>query len=443
MKTLIFNAKIQGVAHRDAFIDRGFIEIHDGRIRNIGQGDPPNVPERDGATLFDADGKLVIPGLVNGHTHLAMSLLKGLGEDLPLIDWLFKVIHPVESRFVDPGFVSLGTRLALLECIRCGVTSIADMYYFGLQVADAIDSAGLRGWVGQVVSSRKIPDSDGNLQFSFANMDRLLGEYLGHHRIVPVVAPHSTYLEDDQSLKAIAQFAKQRDLMVHSHASESQEEQKLVARNHNGATPVEVFQETGFGDLPLVLAHGVYLSNSDIDLLKGFRHVGVIHNPESNMKLGSGIANVGKLLDEELLVGLGTDSNSSNNDLDLLSEMDVASKLQKVDRLDSTAFPTETVFRTATLGGAEVLGVANQMGSLEPGKKADLCFIDLRQPHLIPFYDALSSVVFSARGGDVSDLMVDGKWVMRNRVIETLDENAILEEAQSYGLKIGASLEDR
>ncbi len=428
-KIVFINAAILPKADRNSFIDQGFIVVEGNKVVQIGEGtwDIERAQDQD-ISFFDAQGKLIIPGLFNAHTHLAMTLLKGFGEDLPLIDWLHEYMFPIEGKWTSAEFVSIGTKLALLECIRSGVTAVGDMYYFGAQTAEALDQAGLRGWVGQSAMKNKVPDAAG-LAEGLENVRKLSEKLQNNPRIRASIAPHSAYSDDMDTLKQVAEFAKAHNLIIQTHASESKGEQSIVAQNHNGMTPVEVFREAGMHECDVVLAHGVYLSDSDYKHLNTFNHVGLVYNPESNMKLGSGIADIHRWAKEGIHVAVGTDGSASNNDLDFFSEVRTGALLQKVNHFDPTVSSTEFMFHAATMGGAAAFRADHEIGSLEVGKKADLVCLDLSKPHLIPMHDALSNVIYCAKEGDVSDMMIDGQWVMRNNNIETLDEDAIREEA--------------
>jgi 5-methylthioadenosine/S-adenosylhomocysteine deaminase len=437
MTTVIFNAKVQPTSDPKSYIERGGLVIDGNKITQLFSGYWTG--SKEGVTLFDAQGKLIIPGLVNGHTHLAMTLFKGVAENLDLMTWLYQYIFPLESKWVKKEVVALGTRLALLECIRSGVTTISDMYYFTTEVASAVADAGIRGWVGQAMMGIPCPDSK-DISGNFKNVEILCDQFSNHPLVTPVAAPHSTYLDDLKTLKKISDFIRERNLFTHIHVAETQSELKLVAEKQKGMSPVEVLEETGFSNLPMAWAHAIWFSEEDYKRIKNFKHVGMIHNPECNMKLASGVSPLHRFKEMNIPFGLGTDGSASNNNLDLLSELDTAVKLQRVHLNDPTTFPTHEAFHAVTQGGATVLQAETQIGSLEVGKKADLALIDLDQPHLQPCPDVLAMLVFCARAGDVSDLMVDGNWVMRNRVIETLNEFEILEEAKALGKEIHKSI---
>jgi 5-methylthioadenosine/S-adenosylhomocysteine deaminase len=441
MKTIIFNAQILPKAERQSFIKTGYLEIENDRIVSIHRGDYPFVASTaDSHNLFDARNKLVIPGLFNAHTHLAMTLFKGLGEDLPLMRWLREYIFPLEAKWVKPEIVRLGAQLAVIESVRSGVTSFADMYYFGEETASAVQEAGLRVWAGQAVTSVPMPDSQ-SLSQSFKRVEKLQKQFQSHPLVEVVVAPHSTYTESLTSLEEIATFCRANGLMAHSHISETQSEQVEVAEKYAGLTPAKVLDKAGFSEVPIMLAHGVYLSESDLRTLESFNRVTIVYNPESNMKLGSGIANVPMILASSVHLALGTDGSASNNDLDMFGEMGSGAKLQKVRCLDAKAVTAEQIFEAATLGGATAVGRESDMGTLEVGKQADLAFVDTTKPHWVPLHDPLSSLLYCAKSGDVTDLMVRGQWVMRNSNIETLDEFEILSRANDIGAQIRLSLE--
>jgi 5-methylthioadenosine/S-adenosylhomocysteine deaminase len=394
---------------------------------------------------FDASGKIVLPGLVNTHTHAAMTLLRGIADDLPLDRWLTENIFPAEKKNVSPEFVYDGTLLAALEMIEGGTTSFADMYYFMSDVARAVDKAGLRAVLGETFIDFPVPDHK-DLPETLAFMDAFAKKWKGHPRIVPAPAPHAIYTTGKETLIAARDFAHREKLPLLIHVAESPKE-LAEAREKWGKTPVAYLASIGFFDppaggsrLPIVGAHAIWMDAADRALLKQYG-VAVSHNPESNMKLASGIADVTAWEREGLLWGLGTDGPAgSNNDLSMFEAMDFAGKLAKVSSNDPTVLPARELVAAATREGARALGLGEKAGSLEAGKRADVIALDAQTAHEQPFDDVYSTLVYSAKTADVTDVWVDGKRLLANRRCTTLDRRAVLDAARKWRAKIRESL---
>jgi 5-methylthioadenosine/S-adenosylhomocysteine deaminase len=394
---------------------------------------------------YDATGKIVLPGLVNTHTHAAMTILRGIADDLPLDRWLTESIFPAEGKNVSPGFVYDGTLLAALEMIEGGTTAFADMYYFESDAARAVDKAGLRAVLGETFIDFPVPDHK-DLPETLAFMSSFVKRWKGHPRIVPAPAPHAAYTCSKETLLAARDFAQSEGLPLLTHIAESPRELS-DARAKWGKTPIAYFASVGFFDppsdgerLPIVGAHAIYMDAADRGLIKQYG-VGLSHNPESNMKLASGIADVTAWEREGLLWGLGTDGPAgSNNDLSMFEAMDFAGKLAKVSSGDPTVLPAREIVAAATREGARVLGLGDKTGSLERGKRADVIALDARTAHEQPFEDVYSTLVYSAKASDVTDVWVDGKRLLANRRCTTLDRRAILDAAVKWRRKVRESL---
>jgi 5-methylthioadenosine/S-adenosylhomocysteine deaminase len=394
---------------------------------------------------YDAAGKIVLPGLVNTHTHAAMTLLRGIADDLPLDRWLTENIFPAEGKNVSPGFVYDGTLLAALEMIQGGTTAFADMYYFESDVARAVDKAGLRAVLGETFIDFPVPDHK-DLPATLTYMSAFAKKWKGHPRITPAAAPHSGYTCSKETLLAARDFAQQEGLPLLIHVAESPKE-LADARAKWGKTPVAYLAGLGFFDPPsasprlaIVAAHGIWMDAPDRALIKQYG-VAVSHNPESNMKLASGIADVAAWEKEGLLWGLGTDGPAgSNNDLSMFEAMDFAGKLAKVSTGDPTVLPAREIVAAATREGARTLGLGMKTGSLEPGKRADIVAVETRTAHEEPFEDVYSTLVYSAKSSDVTDVWVDGKRLLANRRCLTLDQKAILDAAVLWRKKVRESL---
>ena len=394
---------------------------------------------------YDAAGKIVLPGLVNTHTHAAMTLLRGIADDLPLDRWLTENIFPAEGKNVSPGFVYDGTLLAALEMIEGGTTTFADMYYFESDVARAVDKAGLRAVLGETFIDFPVPDHK-DLPETLAFMSAFAKKWKGHARITPAAAPHSGYTCSKETLLAARDFAQAEGLPLLIHVAESPKE-LADARATWGMTPVAHLASLGFFDPPsasprlaIVAAHAIWMDAPDRALVKQYG-IGVSHNPESNMKLASGIADVAAWEKEGLLWGIGTDGPAgSNNDLSMFEAMDFAGKLAKVSTNDPTVLPAREIVAAATREGARVLGLGEKTGSLEPGKRADIVALDTRTAHEEPFEDAYSTLVYSAKSADITDVWVDGKRLLANRRCLTLDKKTILDAAVLRRKKVRESL---
>jgi 5-methylthioadenosine/S-adenosylhomocysteine deaminase len=386
---------------------------------------------------IDAHGALVMPGLINGHAHAAMSLFRGLADDLSLDDWLKKYIFPAEARNVTEDFVVWGTRLGLLEMLRGGITTYADMYYFEDAVARVTKEAGMRGVLGETIIDFPAPDNK-TLAAAFTYTQDYLTHWKGDPLIVAAVAPHSIYTCSEKTLQDVAALARRNGAPILIHIAEAPFELEQSRAKH-GLTPVGYLERIGVLGPDVVGAHCVWVDQADIASLVHFG-VGCINNPSSNMKTASGVMPVVEMLAAGEAVGLATDGAASNNNQDMFQEMDLASKLQKSSRRDPRALPAEQVVEMATIGGARALHLDKQIGSLEAGKKADVILISLDAPHATPMYNVYSQLVYALKASDVKTVIIAGKTVMDDRRILTLDENVILAKAREYKSKIEKSL---
>jgi 5-methylthioadenosine/S-adenosylhomocysteine deaminase len=390
-----------------------------------------------GASLIDASGMVVMPGLINTHTHAPMVLYRGLADDLALMDWLQKYIFPAEAKTVSPEFVRVGTRLAALEMIQSGTTTYADMYYFEEEIAGATKAAGLRGVLGQTIIQFPVPDARTPAE-GLARTERFIREYRGDNLIVPAVAPHSAYTLDAETLKASRRLADQYQVPLIIHLAETQDEVKQIAERQR-MSPVAYLASIEFWGPRTLGAHGVWVSDDDIATL-GRAGVAVSHNPESNMKLASGTAPVPKYLAAGVTVGLGTDGAASNNDLDMFEAMRQAAFLQKLATGDPRAMPAAQALEIATIQGARALGLERSIGSLEVGKRADLLIVAMNRVRQTPMYDPVSHLVYVTRGDDVQTVIVNGRTLMRNRQVLTLNEAAVLAEARKMTERVRAAV---
>ena len=381
------------------------------------------------ARLLDTPHGLIMPGLVNVHTHAAMSLFRGLADDLPLMDWLQNYIFPVEAMLTGE-MVYQGTQLSIAEMIKSGTTTFCDMYLFAGDVARAAEDAGMRAYIGEVLYDFPSP-SYGELANGYACTRELCARYRNHPLITATVDPHAVYTCAPELLARLGEIAGEENALYVIHLAENAEEVRTCMERY-GRHPVEHLHSLGLLGPRVVADHCVMLTKKEIELLA--RHdVKVAHCPESNLKLASGIAPVVEMLAAGICVGLGTDGSASNNDVDMFGEMNTAAKLQKVARMDPAVMSAATTLYAATMGGARVLGAGERIGSLEPGKKADCIVLDLDQPHLTPMYNPVSHLVYAARGGDVLHSVINGRVVMENRRLLTMDEEAVLRQAATLG----------
>jgi 5-methylthioadenosine/S-adenosylhomocysteine deaminase len=389
------------------------------------------------AEMLDAGGQVIMPGLVNTHTHAPMVLFRGLADDLALQEWLTKYIFPAEGKLVSPEFVRIGTRLAALEMIESGTTTFADMYYFEEEIAKETKAAGLRGVLGQTVIQFPVADAKTPAD-GLARAEAFITQFKGDPLITPAVAPHAIYTLDGPTLKAARELSKKHGVPTLIHVAETSSETQ-TARERSSSTPVTYLDSLGLLGPGVLAAHGVWVNDSDIAILKS-RGVGVSHNPESNMKLASGTAPVTGYLRAGVALGLGTDGAASNNDLDMFEAMRTASLLAKLQTVDPSVVPAATALDMATMGGARALGLERQIGSIEPKKRADLIVVSMRSARQTPLYDPMSHLVYTTRGDDVRDTIVNGKVVMRDRRVLTLDADAVLRDARAMAPKVRSAV---
>jgi len=412
-------------------IENGGIAIQKGTIVETGIAADLAIKYPHAELLATKHG-LIMPGLVNTHTHAAMACFRGLADDLPLMQWLQEYIFPVETKLTG-DMVYQATLLSLAEMIKSGTTSFCDMYLFAKDVARATQESGMRAWIGEVLYDFPSPNY-GEVESGFQYVEELFTLYNNHPLINITVDPHAVYTCSPDLLKNLKSMAEKHASLYIIHLSENEEEVK-GSKERYGASPVMHLENLGLLDSRVIADHCVMLTDAEIELLAK-REVKIAHCPESNMKLASGIAPVPRMLAANIPVGLGTDGSASNNNVDMFGEMNSTAKLHKVSTLDPTALPADTVLEMATIGGARVLDAENEIGSLEPGKKADLIVLDMNQPHLIPLFNIPSHMVYAARGADVIHSVINGKIVMQDRQLKTLDEKTILGDMMNMAKQI-------
>ncbi len=423
---VIANGIVVTVDGSRRILNPGSIAINGANIVAIDT--PANIAAQFKAVdTIDATGKVVMPGLINTHTHAAMVMYRGLGNDLALMDWLQKYIFPAEAKTVSPEFVRVGTRLAALEMIQSGTTLYADMYYFEEEVARVTKAAGLRGVLGQTVIEFPVPDARTPAE-AMQRTEAFAREFAGDELITASVAPHAVYTLDAKTLTAVSELARRLNIPVQIHLAETSAEAGMSQERHK-MRPVAILEHLKFWAPITIGAHAVWINPDEIALLKQ-RNVGVSNNPESNMKLSSGTAPVLGYRKAGVNVGLGTDGAASNNDLDMFEAMRQAAFQQKLITMDPTAISAPEALEMATIGGARVLGQHARVGSLEPGKRADVIVVGMSKARQTPLFDPVSQIVYASRGDDVETTIVNGKILMRDRKVLTLDEARVLGDAR-------------
>ncbi len=421
---LIVGGTVLAMDAEFSIYDPGYVAVLGDRIASIG-------PAAESSAIrarrrVDADGRYVMPGLINGHQHAAMSVMRGMADDLKLMQWLERYIFPAEAKNVDPDFVYWGTLLSCIEMIRSGTTTYVDMYYFEDKVAEATASAGMRGVLGQTVLDFPSPDFPDSETAIARTAEGFLRKWKGHPLIVPAIAPHAPYTCSEKTLMAAKQAAEEADSPIIIHLAETRNEVQQI-QERSGTTPIRYLDRIGFLSPRVIAAHVVWADDEEIEILRA-AGVGVVHNPESNMKLASGVAPIQKMLEAGLKVGIGTDGPASNNNLDLLQEVDFMAKLQKLATEDPTVLDARTALAIATIGGAKAIGMEERLGSLEPGKQADLILISKKRPESVPSYDPYSTIVYSLTGSSVEMTVVNGEIVFESGTLTKIDEAEVMEK---------------
>lgn len=421
-------------------IENGYIAVRGDQIVGIGQNTTNDFPK--GLTAketINANGKLILPGLINGHTHIPMVLMRGLKDDVTLDDWLRKFIFPAEARNVTEDFVRWGSRLALAEMIRSGTTTFADMYYFEDTEAEETKTAGLRGFLGETWIDFPAPDNKSEAEMA-AYTEKFLKKWQGDPLIHASVAPHSIYTCSAKTLKDAAAIARKYRAPILIHVAEMRKEY-VDSLEKNGTTPVQYLEKLEFLGPDVLAAHCIWTDYTDMKILAE-RQVGCVHNPSSNMMLASGVAPVVDQRAAGMRVGLGTDGPAgSNNDLDMMEEMDLAAKLQKITRMDPRALGAKGALEMATIESARALHMEKEIGSLEASKKADFVILNLDVPNAVPIYDVYSQIVYALKASEVETVVVSGKTLLRDGKLLTVDEGKAMVKAKEYAAQVKASLQ--
>lgn len=432
---LITGATVVTMDAERRVIENGAVGVRGGEIVFVGK----TADAKQGARQrVDVRGKVVVPGLVNTHTHVPMGLFRGIADDLDLQEWLTQYIFPAEAKNVNERFVRAGTRLGLAELIKGGTTTYCDMYYFEDAIADETAKAGVRGVLGQTLIDFPAPDNktfDEALKYT----ESFIRKWQGHRLVTPAVAPHAPYTVNKEHLLKTRELSDRLDAPLIIHLAEAKTETEFIQQNHKGQRPIEYVENIGFLSNKTIAAHVIQANESELEILKR-RDVGIAHNPQSNMKLAAGVAPVPAMIRLGMRLGLGTDGAASNNDLSLWEEMDTAAKLHKVFSGDPKAASAKEVFEMATIGGARALHMEDRIGSIEIGKRADLVIVDFSSLNQVPMYNVYSHLVYATKADDVSSVIIDGKFVMTERRLLTLNESAIKKDANLFHQKIIDSL---
>jgi 5-methylthioadenosine/S-adenosylhomocysteine deaminase len=416
-------------------IENGVIAIRGSEIVRVGRSE--EMRGLRARQTINARGKVIIPGLINTHTHIPMTLFRGIADDMDLDEWLTRFIFPAEAKNVNEAFVRAGTRLGLAEMIRGGTTTYCDMYYFEDAIADETKRAGVRGVLGETVLDFPAPDNktwDAGLAYS----ERFIRKWRNDPLIVAAIAPHAPYTVSREHLLAARDLSTKLDAPLIIHVAETKKERDDILAQ-KGDTPANYLNKIGFLNERVIAAHTVFVTEQEIDIFKQ-KGVGSAHNPQSNMKLASGVAPVPQMLRKDVAVGLGTDGAASNNDLNMWEEMDTAAKLHKLYSGDPKTLPAESAFEMATIRGARALDLDKLIGSLEVGKRADIVIVDFDDLNQTPYFNFYSHLVYATKADDVRTVVINGRIVMLDRRLLTLNESVIKKDANTYRKKIIESL---
>lgn len=412
--------------------------FHDGAVAVKGDtivavGSRELLAQYNAKTTLDVGGDIVMPGLINAHTHLSMTVFRSLGEDIK--NRLHQFIFPLEAHFVDPQMVRLGATLGAIEQIKGGTTTLADMYYFEEEVAKVIDQIGLRAILGATILSSPTPDAK-TPAVAIQNTLDFVARYQNHPRITPAFAPHGPYTNDTETLQTIAKHSNAKGVPVLIHLAESQREADVI-KERSGLSPVAYMNQIGALSRLMTAAHVIRVDDNDLQLLQN-AEVGIAHNMSANIKSAKGVAPVLDMNARKLRVGLGTDGPMSGNTLSIIDELGQVAKVHKLMSGDREAMPAKTVVRMATIGGARALHMEDKIGSLEVGKLADIAVISTQSANMVPLYDVYAALVYSAYASDVRHTIVNGKVIMKNRVVLQADEQATINKVNEYAKKIAA-----
>ncbi|EPL9570508.1 amidohydrolase [Providencia rettgeri] len=427
---MIVDGTVLTMDAKNHIIEKGTVVIKENKI--IAVGGPELVKDYQAPNVLNVEGDIVMPGLINTHTHASMTVFRSLADDVP--DRLHRYIFPLESKMVSREMVRVGANLANIEMIKGGVTTYVDMYYFEDEVAKTVDKIGLRAVLGESVIQFPVADAknaDEGIQYAV----NFINQYKDHPRITPAFAPHAPYTNSTEHLQQISKLSQELDVPVMIHLAETDREQEEIAKRTGGKSPVQYMADIGALNNKVIAAHAIMVNEQDMDLLKKY-DVGVAHNISANTKSAKGVAPVTTMLEKGIRVGLGTDGPMSSNTLTTLNELNLVGKIHKLENKDRAAMPPLTVVELATKGSARVLHMEDKLGSLEAGKLADIIVIDTKSPNMVPMYSPYAALVYGANGANVRHTIVDGKVLMQDRQLLTADEKMIIKEAQDFANKV-------
>ncbi|MGL4601240.1 MAG: amidohydrolase [Plesiomonas sp.] len=427
---MITDATVLTMNAENRVFEQGTVVVKGNKI--VAVGGPEIAKQYEATTVLDVDGDIVMPGLINTHTHASMTVFRSLADDVP--DRLHRYIFPLENKMVSRDMVRVGANLANVEMIKGGVTTYADMYYFEDEVAKTVDKAGMRAILGESVIKFPVADAknaDEGIQYAV----NFIQQYKNHPRITPAFAPHAPYTNTTEHLQKIAKLSQELDVPVMIHLAETDREQEEIAKRTGGKSPVQYMADIGALNNKVLAAHAIMVDEKDIDLLKKY-DVGVAHNMSANIKSAKGVAPVTQMLEKGVRVGLGTDGPMSGNTLTTMDELGQVAKVHKLATKDRAAMPPLTVVEMATMGSARALHMEDKIGSLENGKLADVIVVDTKAPNMVPMYNPFAALVYGAYGANVRHTIVDGKVLMQDRKVLTLDEDAVRKEAMAFADKV-------
>lgn len=410
--------------------EHGTVVVSDGKI--VAVGGPELTAKYQAKKVLDVNGDIVMPGLINTHTHGSMTVFRSLGDDVP--DRLHRYIFPLENKLVSRDMVRTGANLANIEMIKGGVTTYADMYYFEDEVAKTVDKAGLRAVLGETIINFPVADAQ-TPEEGIAYAVRFINEYKNHPRITPAFAPHGPYTNTTENLQKIAALSEELNVPVMIHLAETDREKDEIAKRTGGKSPVQYMADIGVLNNRLLAAHVIMADDNDLNLLKKY-DVGVAHNISANTKSAKGVAPVTQMLEKGIRTGLGTDGPMSSNTLTTMNELNLVGKIHKLETKNRAAMPPLTVVEMATMGSARALHMEDKIGSLETGKRADIIVVDTKAPNMVPVYSPYAALVYGANGTNVRHTIVDGVILMEDRQLLTVNENEIIQDAQRFAEKV-------
>lgn len=433
---MIVDGTILTMDAHNKVIENGTVVIDKNKI--VAVGGPELTKQYTAKKQLNVDGDIVMPGLINTHTHASMTVFRSLADDVP--DRLHRYIFPLESKMVSREMVRVGANLANVEMLKGGVTTYVDMYYFEDEVAKTVDKIGMRAILGESVIKFPVADAQ-NADEGIAYAVNFINQYKDHPRITPAFAPHAPYTNTTEHLQKISKLSQELDVPVMVHLAETDREQEEIAKRTGGKSPVQYMADIGALNSKVIAAHAIMVNDSDIDLLKQY-DVGVAHNVSANTKSAKGVAPVTAMLAKGVRVGLGTDGPMSSNTLTTMNELNLVGKIHKLENKDRAAMPPITVVELATKGSAKAIHMEDKLGSLEAGKLADIIVVDTKSPNMVPMYSPYAALVYGANASNVRHSIVDGSLLMEDRKVLTVDESAIVKEALQFADQVRKTVID-